>query len=272
MSSSDSSEPRAGASWRPAQYGRFSGPRLRPALDLLGRVTLSSPKLIYDLGCGTGEVTRILAQRFPQARVVGVDSSPEMLDEARRTDSAVTWEEGDIACWAAQEEVDLLYSNAALHWLPDHGSLFPRLAATLAEGGVFAAQMPLNWSQPSHRLLRTVLAEGGSGGAPLGDEGLRQTMAEPWVLEAEEYFRILLGEVASLDIWKTEYLHVLRGEDPVLEWVRGTLLRPVLGSLSATDLEVFLRRYRDALRDAYPPLEDGSTLYPFQRLFLLARR
>ncbi len=258
--------------WQPAQYEKFSGPRLRPALDLLHRVTLEEPRLIYDLGCGTGDVTRILANRFADAEVIGVDSSSEMLARANEIESPANWLETDIASFEPSAPADLLYSNAALHWLGDHADLFPRLARSLKVGGVLAVQIPQSWGQESHRLMRSVLEGGNDDASPLGSPALRESLAEPWVLKASTYFEILSPHLSTLDIWQTEYLHVLTGEDPVLEWVKGTGLRPILDGLEKEDLDRFLDLYRGALRRAYPRLDDGSTLYPFGRLFIVGRR
>ena len=184
----------------------------------------------------------------------------------------MTWLQADVAQWTAEQPVDLLYSNACLQWLPDHSTLFPHLLEMLSPGGVFAAQMPLSWGQPSHRLMRSVLETGGPGGTAIGQPSLRESLASPWVLEATHYRRILAPVSTDLEIWKTEYLHILQGDDPILEWVRGTGLRPILDGLSTVDLEIFLAQYRRDLRRNYPKLDDGTTLYPFSRLFLVARR
>lgn len=228
--------------------------------------------MIFDLGCGSGEITALIAERFPTARVTGVDSSSAMLEKARKLDGRLDWHETDVAQWTPPEPVDLLYSNACLQWLPDHPTLFPHLLETLSPGGIFAAQMPLSWGQPSHRLMRSVLETGGPGGTPIGQPSLRESLARPWVLEATDYRRVLAPVSTDLEIWKTEYFHFLQGDDPILEWVRGTGLRPILEGLSAVDLEIFLSRYQKELRRTYPELDDGTTLYPFSRLFLVARR
>jgi len=256
--------------WDPGQYRRFAGPRLRPALDLMDRVAVNAPQRIVDLGCGTGEVTRILAERWSAAEVTGIDASPEMLAAARATPGRILWRRGDAATWSAETPVDLIYCNAVLHWLPDHHRLLPGLLASLAPEGVLAIQMPLSWNLPSHRLMREVLATGGPDGCPLGSEELRAGLAWPPVARPDEYYSLLAPRSRTVDIWRTEYLQVLAGEDPVLEWVKGAGLRPVLHSLDPESRGDFLAAYRARLAEAYPRRPDGTTLYPFTRLFIVA--
>ena len=262
----------AGADWDPAQYDRFRDYRLRPALELLDRVPITEASLVYDLGCGAGTVTRIVAGRFPGAHVTGLDSSPEMLAKARAEPNRIEWIHGDIADWEPEQPPDLIFSNAALHWLEDHPGLFPRLVGYLAPGGCLAVQMPLSHAQPSHTLMCETLANGGAGGSPLGDEAVAAAAARDWVLDSSAYYELLAPHSSELDIWETEYLHRLEGEDAVLEWVRATGLRPVLNGLTGADLARFLEVYRDRLREAYPRRTDGTTVYPFPRLFLVATR
>lgn len=260
----------APTSWNPGQYRKFGGHRLRPALELLQRVPLESPAVAYDLGCGDGEVTRLMAERWPAARVVGVDNSNEMLSEASKATTRIRWIASDIGQWKPDAPPDLIYSNAALHWLDNHAELFPRLAGYLEPGGCLAVQMPLSWRQPSHRLMRETLANGGPSGVPIGPEPLRQTVGRKWVEDPEFYYDLLGGISRDLDIWTTEYLQVLDGEDAVLEWVKGTGLRPILNGLKPDDLAVFMAEYSRRLREVYPRRGDGRTLYPFGRLFIVA--
>jgi trans-aconitate 2-methyltransferase len=260
----------AGTHWNPKQYLKFSDHRLRPALELLERIPLESPKVIFDLGCGTGNVTRIIAERWNSARVYGLDSSKEMLQRAQAEPGEVHWLEADIENWIPDEVPDLIYSNATLHWVKGHHELLPRLAGFVREGGCLAVQMPLSWDVTSHRLMRETLADYGGGGRPLGTEELRQAVARKWVEDAEVYYDLLTDCVRSLDIWETEYLQVLEGKDPVLGWVQGTGLRPVLNGLADDEREIFLAEYRRRLREAYPVKPNGRTLYPFRRLFIVA--
>jgi trans-aconitate 2-methyltransferase len=260
----------AGTRWDPTQYLKFSDHRLRPALELLARVPLDAPAVVYDLGCGAGNVTRLIAERWPAATVYGVDNSREMLTQAAGEPSGVRWIEADLHDWRPDEPADLLYSNATLHWVEGHRRLFPCLIDFLNPGGCLAVQMPLSWAAPSHRLMRETLENGGPGGAALGDAELRQAVARDWVENAETYYDLLAGRTFRLDIWETEYLQVLEGEDPVLEWVQGTGLRPILNGLGDDEREVFLAEYKRRLRAAYPVRADGRTLYPFRRLFIVA--
>ncbi|NJN18917.1 MAG: methyltransferase domain-containing protein [Oscillochloris sp.] len=262
----------AGRQWNPNQYLKFADQRLRPALELLERVDLATPELIYDLGCGTGQITRVIAQRWPAATVYGLDNSPEMLAKAAAEPSDIQWLEADVSDWQPAAAPDLIYSNATLHWVVGHRELFPRLLQMLKPGGVLAVQMPLSWDAPSHRLMRETLAHGGANGAPLGTPELRQAMDRRWVEDAEQYYDWLVDGSAALDIWASEYLQVLAGPDPVLEWVKGTGLRPVLNGLDAAERAQFLHGYAARLRETYPMRADGSTLYPFRRLFLVAQR
>jgi trans-aconitate 2-methyltransferase len=259
--------------WNPAQYLEFADARLRPALDLLARIRLERPRTIVDLGCGTGNVTRLLAARWPDARIVGIDSSPVMLQEARaaaRDDRRCTFVAADVAQWQPETPVDLVYSNAALHWLPDHAALFPRIAAMVAPGGVLAVQMPDNFGAPSHTLISDI-ARSERWRARLGG-----IVREPPVAAPADYFGWLGVRMATVDIWRTEYLQVLEprkdGEHPVAAWTKGTWLVPFLEVLGESERAEFLRDYMGRLVLDYPPRDDGRTLFPFRRLFIVAAR
>ena len=263
--------------WDPSQYHKFSDHRRRPALELLARVPPAEPSLVVDLGCGSGEITRLIAARWPGAHALGIDNSRDMLAKARAGDEGgdatrVEWVEADIAAWAPPRPPGLVYANASLQWVDGHEALFPRLFRSLAPGGVLAVQMPRSREARSHILMHEVLASGGPGGAPIGPEPLRREIARKWVLDPDTYFDLLAPNADALDIWSTEYLQVLDGEDPVLEWVSGTGLRPILNGLEGNERARFLDRYRHALLDAYPRRPDGTTLYPFRRLFIVAVR
>ncbi len=255
--------------WDPNQYHKFSDHRLRPALELLDRVPVEAPSAIYDLGCGTGNITRIIADRWPGATVVGLDNSVEMLKKARGDGDEIDWQEADIHSWEPETSPDLIYTNATLQWIEGHEDLMPRLAGFLKPGGALAIQMPLSWGMPSHVLMRETLANGGSDGAGFGTDQLCQTSGRKWVEDADVYYDLLVDHSERLDIWETEYVQALEGDDPVLEWVKGTGLRPILEGLADQEREAFLEDYGQRLREAYPN-RSGRTLYPFRRLFIVA--
>jgi trans-aconitate 2-methyltransferase len=260
----------AGTRWDPNLYLKFSDHRLRPGLELLDRVPLASPAVVYDLGCGSGHLTRLIAERWPAAAVYGVDNSRDMLAEAAAEPGRVRWVEADVHRWQPDEPADLIFSNAMLQWVDGHQTLFPRLVGLLNPGGCLAVQMPLSWDLPSHRLMRETLESAGPHGTALGTAQLRQAVARKWVEDAEVYYDLLVGHTRSLDIWATEYLHILEGQDAVLEWVTATGLRPFLNGLGGQERDQFLKAYASRLRALYPVRADGRTLYPFRRLFIVA--
>ena len=266
----------AGESWNPGQYLKFEDNRLRPALDLMSRIPLENPQVVYDLGCGSGNVTRLLADRWPDADVVGMDNSPEMLAQASADSDGlaarIRWQTGDLADWQPDAAPSVLYSNAVIQWVPDHDELVPRLWNLLPSGGCLAVQAPLSWDMRSHHLMRETLADGGPGGQPIGSPELRQAVGNRWVQDPDFYYDLLAPQSAHLDVWTTEYQHVLTGDDAVLEWVTGTGLRPILNGLDDADREVYLSEYRRRLNAEYPRRADGVTLYPFRRLFFVAVR
>jgi trans-aconitate 2-methyltransferase len=258
------------AAWDPTVYLHYADERLRPALDLLARVPLAAPAQVVDLGCGAGNVTAILRRRFAQADVVGVDGSPQMLARARAAAPDCRFVEADIAAWTPAcpagliYSPDLIYSNAALHWLGDHATLFPRLVSLLAPGGVLAVQMPLMHDAPIRALQHAVAARG-----PWAPQ-LAGVGSAPPILEAGAYWDLLRPHAAALDLWETTYLHALQGEDAVVQWAMGTSLRPFLDKLPADLRDGFLAAYRAAVTAAYPRRPDGTTLLPFRRLFMVA--
>jgi trans-aconitate 2-methyltransferase len=250
-------------SWSPDQYLKFSQPRLRPAMDLLARISLTQPHRIYDLGCGTGNVTAALAQRWPHASIIGVDSSAQMLEKAAAALPQLQWQQQHLAQWRADPAADLIYSNAALHWISDHQHLFPALVASLKPGGVLAVQMPRNFAAPSHTMIAATVRSG-----PWRDR-LESLLGPAPVAEPAFYYALLAPLAPSVDIWETEYLQVLSGQDPVMEWTKGTALIPFLDRLSLAERSAFEADYARRLRVAYPLRTDGATLFPFRRLFIV---
>ncbi len=252
--------------WSPEQYLKFAQPRLRPALDLLARIPTAEPRTVVDLGCGAGNVTKFLAERWPSASIVGVDDSAEMLATAAKTLPQVQWRHESLADWSPHEPVDVLYSNAALHWLPGHAGLIPALARKVSPGGVLAIQMPRNFSAPSHIAIADTV-RGGPWRSRL------EPMLKPIpVQDPAFYFNALRPFGETLDIWETEYLQILHGADPVKEWTKGTWLKPFLDALSETERDEFEAAYAARVREAYPARPDGTTLFPFRRLFLVLQR
>lgn len=252
--------------WDPTQYQRFGGPRKRPALELLSRTDHAGPALVHDVGCGIGQMTRLMASKWPDARVVGSDVSAEMLREARQRGGPVEFVRSDVRTWDPPEPPDVIYSNAVLHWVPDHDELILRLYRSLNEGGVLAFQMPLSWHEPSHLLIRRTLAA-----EALGPDELLASLERPNVAEPGHYFELLVDEARAVDLWVTRYYHRLSGPDAVLEWVKGTALRPVVEGLEPHEWERFVDVYGSRLREAYPETRPGTTVYPFPRLFLVAQ-
>ncbi len=252
------------AAWDPAQYLRFSDQRLRPALDLLAQVPLTAPGRVVDLGCGAGNVTVILKQRFPSAEVIGVDASASMLEKARIAAPACRFEQGDFASWQPAAAPDLIFTNAALQWVGGHAELLPRLVSLLAPAGVLAVQMPAMHNAPLRQLQYEVAAQG-----PWAARLASHASAPP-ILEASAYWDLLRRLAVSLDIWETTYLHPLTGADAVVEWAAGSSLRPFLEPLEPDQREAFRRAYAEALRPHYPRRDDGTTLLPFRRMFLVA--
>ncbi|WP_104525899.1 trans-aconitate 2-methyltransferase [Blastococcus atacamensis] len=257
-----------GGAWHPGSYLRFAGERARPFVELVARVAAEAPRSVVDLGCGEGSLTASLAQRWPQARVTGVDSSPEMLAAASAAASErVAFELGDVADWAPREPVDVLVSNAVLHWVPGHPEVMGRWAAALPPGGWLAVQVPGNFRAPTHALLADLCC------SPVWADRLADVAPSPdTVLEPTGYAEVLTGAGLAADVWEATYLHVLRGPDPVLAWVRSTVLRPVLARLDDDAGARFTDAYAAALRAAYPARPDGTTLLPFRRIFAVGNR
>ena len=257
--------------WDPALYLKFGDARLRPGFELLARIGDLPPGPIYELGCGTGVHARAIAARWPDRPLSAIDRSREMLAKAAAEPSPIQWVEADIGRWSAPKHGALIFSNATLQWLGEHERLFPHLLRQLVPGGVLAVQMPRNFGQDSHRLMRET-AEQGAWAARLAPVlGSATVLRREPVMSPEAYYDLLTPLAADLDLWETDYLHVLTGEDAVLDWVRGTALQPVLEALPESERAAFIAAYGAKLRQAYPRRANGKTLFPFRRLFLVAR-
>ena len=259
--------------WDPDRYLTYAGERGRPFVDLLGRIGAAGPRRVVDLGCGPGGLTALLARHWPGAEVRGVDSSPEMIERARRDDGgidggidvgAVVFELGDLRSWRPPGPVDVLVSNATLQWLPEHLTLLPSLVDTLSDDGWLALQVPGNHDAPSHRLLRELAAD-----ERFADHTRR--VARPLSHDPEVYAATLLDLGLAVDVWETTYLHLLPCPDPVFTWISGTGARPVLQALPPALRAEFEDEFRALLREAYPPSPHGTVL-PFRRIFAVAHR
>jgi trans-aconitate 2-methyltransferase len=255
-------------SWSAQQYSSFEKERTRPVRDLLSAVETSGVKRAVDLGCGPGNSTEVLVDRFPTAEVSGLDSSVDMIEAARKRLPGLRFDLGGIATWDAAGPFDVILANAVLQWLPNHEALLPRLIGKLADGGALAVQIPDNLEEPAHRLMRQV-ATAGPWARKLADAADARTPRQG----AAWYYSLLRSHASRVDVWMTTYHHVLTGGiNAVVEWFKGSGLRPFLTPLDPAETVGYLAEYRAALADAYPPLVDGSVLLPFPRLFIVATR
>jgi trans-aconitate 2-methyltransferase len=256
--------------WDPAQYLNFADERSRPFFELASRIGAADPGYVVDLGCGPGQLTASLAARWQRATVAGIDSSAEMIAAAAagryanaagdRLSFAVT----DVRDWKPDRPVDVIISNAVLQWVPGHIDLLPRWAGYLAPGGWLAFQLPGNFDQPSHAVLRA-LAASSQWRDRLGGVQLNRQAGDP-----ARYLDVLASEGLAVDAWETTYQHVLHGQDPVTEWYKGSGLRPVLAALSSEEASEFVRQYGAGVRAAYPAAPYGTVL-PFRRVFVVAQ-
>lgn len=254
--------------WSATQYSVFESERTRPVRDLVAAIPTHDVRSAIDIGCGPGNSTEMLLARFPGATVRGIDSSPDMLEAARKRLPHVRFEQRDIAAWDESGPFDVILANAVLHWLPDHATLFPALVARLAHGGSLAVQMPDNLDEPAHRLMRDIAAEG-----PWADKLSGVGRDRSASRDAHWYYALLRGCASRVDVWRTTYHHPLAGgADAVVEWFKGSGLRPYLDALDADARSAYLARYTSAMARAYPPLPDGTVLLPFPRLFVVATR
>ena len=246
--------------WNADQYLKFADERTRPCRDLAARLPREGVESIVDLGCGPGNSTRILSEMWPRARIAGIDNSASMIDVARREQPEHRWVVSDITQWALddREQFDLVFSNAALQWVPDHETLYPRLFARVGPGGIFAVQIPSDFNSLPHRLMREIASP---------DRKVKEWHANSPAF----YYDLLAPLAAAIDMWETEYQHVLPNAEAIVEWYKGTGLRPFLDSLTADSARTeFLAEYLRKIRTAYPAHPGGKVLFPFRRLFLIA--
>jgi trans-aconitate 2-methyltransferase len=253
--------------WNPTQYLRFEAERTRPAADLLARVGPGPIRHAVDLGCGPGNSTELLARRFPDADVLGLDSSPAMVEEARRRLPACRFVEADLGRWQPEASPDLLFANAVLQWLPGHDRLLPSLMSRLAPGGTLAVQMPDNLDAPSHRAMRAIAAQG-----PWADRLRAAAGARTILPPLETYYDMLAPLAASVDVWRTVYHHPMPSAGAIVDWLGSTGLRPFLAPLDPAEQAAFKVRYEAAIDAAYPARTDGMRLLAFERIFIVARR
>jgi trans-aconitate 2-methyltransferase len=252
---------RAAEDWSAKQYLKFADERTRPPRDLLAQVPLDSPRRIADLGCGPGNSTELLIERFPDADVIGVDSSPDMLRQARAQFPSLKFVEADLSTWMPEPGTDFLFGNAVFHWVPGHPKVLARLLQSLPSGGVLAVQMPDNTSEPALMLMEKVAVSLGQSNAARND------LPRP-----ESYYDLLRPLCSHIDIWHTHYNHIIESHHGVVEWFKGSGLRPFLAPLNAATRETFIAKYTDEIRLAYPARFDGKVMLKFPRLFILAVR
>jgi trans-aconitate 2-methyltransferase len=248
--------------WDEAQYLKFADARTRPAAELLARVPLDAPAHVVDLGCGPGNSTELLVQRWPRAQVIGVDNSEAMLTRARKTLPQLRFVLSDLRTFRADKPSDVLFANASLHWVPEHAQVLPALLDTLAPNGSLALQMPDNWQEPSHRLMRELILR--------HVPDLSAVHTHPPIQPAAFYYDLLAPRAKQVDIWQTRYEQVVPDAAAIVEWFKGTGLRPYLEALTPEQRTSFERDYEQAIDRAYPKRSDGQRLFSFPRLFIVA--
>lgn len=252
--------------WSPATYLKFEDERTRPARDLLAQVPLGGVRHAVDMGCGPGNSTELLAARFPDAKITGLDSSPAMLEEARKRLPGLDFSLADANAWVPDGQTDLVFANAIYQWVPGHLGQLPRVVAALPPGGVLAVQMPDNLAEPSHTLMRAVAAAGPWAGR-LADA------ARLPLPSVRDYYDAIRPVASRVDIWHTAYNHPLADAAAIVEWVKATGLRPFIDPLSPAERAAFLAAYEAKIAEAYPPSRaDGKVLLRFPRLFIVAQR
>jgi trans-aconitate 2-methyltransferase len=283
------------AGWNPEEYLKFRDERTQPCRDLAARISIPQVRTVIDLGCGPGNSTQVLAERWPDAQITGLDSDTSMINVAIESLPRGRWITGDIANWAAgkppnetaanpagattaenkvekdvqpqdAEIYDVVFSNAAMQWLPDHGVLYPQIFSHVAPSGALAVQIPSSFDRPAHRLLREIAA------SIAWRKWFPSGRVRNWAARDAEFYYDLLAPLASrVDIWQTEYFHVLPNAEAIVDWYRGTGMRPYLNAISEdADREKFIAEYTEKIRAAYKPRPDGKILFPFLRIFLIA--
>jgi trans-aconitate 2-methyltransferase len=253
--------------WDARQYLKFEDERTRPPRDLLAQVPLQRPRLAVDLGCGPGNSTELIVERYPQSDIIGLDSSPDMLRKARERLPKLKFVEADIATWSPEPQTDLLFSNAVMQWLPDHTAVLRRLLESLSPGGVLAVQMPDNTREPALVFQGEV---GRSG--PWRDYPEIKAAPRPDLPTVEAYYDLLKPVCGHIDIWHSVYNHVMASPQAIVEWFKGSSLQPFLSPLDAAAREKFLAAYGEKIASAYKPRFDGKVLLKFPRLFIVAVR
>jgi trans-aconitate 2-methyltransferase len=253
--------------WSAKQYVAFEDERTRPVRDLVGALPVAEATRVMDLGCGPGNSTEILAARYSEAQVSGIDSSEDMIVAARKRMPGAAFAVQDVHDWQGEGPYDVILANAVFQWVPNHETLFPALLQKLRSGGALAVQMPDNLEEPAHRLMRETAAEG-----PWAAKLTAATQARTTLADAGWYYELLRPLAARVDLWRTTYFHVLGGAAAIVEWFKGSGLRPFIEPLNACEREAYLKRYTESISRAYPALTDGSVLLPFPRLFMVAVR
>ena len=253
--------------WNSAQYVRFRKERTQPAIDLAARIGLDAPASVLDVGCGPGNSTAILQERFPYAKILGVDSSPNMLERARKEHPELEFRQLDVSseAWDLDGAFDLVFSNACIHWVPDHHRLLPKMMSVLNSGGMLAVQVPITSEEPMHQILHEISGRDAW-------RGFFPSPARFYTLRVEEYDAILSGIAQEYDLWTTVYVHRLRSHDDIIAWYQSTGLKPYLSALDAQGQRALLTEVRAELEKRYPIQPNGNLLFYFPRLFFTARK
>jgi trans-aconitate 2-methyltransferase len=256
--------------WSAEQYLKFGDERTRPCRDLAARIAVPDARRIIDLGCGPGNSTEVLASHWPDAEIAGFDSSAAMLETARKSRPERQWIEGDIVAWASGSgpHYDVVFANASLQWIPDHAANFPRLLARVAPAGAFAAQLPGNHKGPIHQTMRDIAA------STAWRKWFPSGRVREWhSSDLAHYYDMLAPHAARLDTWETTYLHIMSAAEDIVEWYKGSGLRPYLEAIGEESVrQRFVAEYLEAIRPLYPPRSDGKVLFPFRRIFMIAYR